>query len=101
MSYPDLAKTSIEPTLSFNVPPMSDETWRHDELLDCTGLLCPLPVLAVQKRLRTMRPGTRLYVEATDPMAAIDIPHFCNESGHRLVSQALAEKPYRFLIERT
>ena len=79
---------------------MSDIDWSHDERLDLAGLLCPLPVLAVQKRLRAMAPGKRLYVEATDPMAAIDIPHFCNEAGHGLVARQLAGAPFRFLIER-
>lgn len=56
-----------------------------DAELDCEGLLCPLPVLRARKRLQTMAPGTVLCVRATDAMAAIDLPHFCAESGHGFV----------------
>ncbi len=59
---------------------------RGDVFLDCQGLLCPLPVLRARKRLLTMRPGQVLSVTATDPMAAIDMPHFCDQAGHILLS---------------
>jgi tRNA 2-thiouridine synthesizing protein A len=63
---------------------MGDNT--PDIELDVTGLLCPLPVLKARKRLETMASGTVLQVIASDPMSAIDMPHFCNEQGHTLLS---------------
>jgi tRNA 2-thiouridine synthesizing protein A len=53
-----------------------------DETLDCAGLLCPLPVLRAAKRLRAMPEGAVLAVLATDRMAEIDLPHFCDQAGH-------------------
>ena len=53
-----------------------------DQVLDCEGLLCPLPVLRARKRLAAMAPGQVLCVRATDGMAAVDLPHFCTEAGH-------------------
>lgn len=50
--------------------------------LDCEGLLCPLPVLRARKRLLAMAAGSVLCLRATDPMAAMDVPHFCAEAGH-------------------
>lgn len=61
-----------------------------DVLLDVTGLTCPMPVLRAQKRLREVSPGTILRILATDPIAAIDFPHFCHESGHELI-ESLSE----------
>lgn len=60
---------------------MSDE-----EQLDTTGLLCPLPVLKAAKRMRTMSSGAILRMTADDPAAVIDVPHFCAEQGHELLS---------------
>tara|TARA_B100001175_G_C19009930_1_gene403008 strand:- start:271 stop:501 length:231 start_codon:yes stop_codon:yes gene_type:complete len=57
------------------------------EILDATGLLCPLPVLKLRKHLKSMKIGDVVAVLANDPAAAIDIPHFCNEAGHKLISQ--------------
>ena len=56
-----------------------------DAEVDCEGLLCPLPVLRARKRLLGMEPGQVLRVRATDPMAAIDLPHFCTGAGHVLL----------------
>ena len=54
--------------------------------LDALGLLCPLPVLKARKRLLAMEPGALLRVLSDDPVAAIDLPHFCREAGHELIS---------------
>ena len=47
-----------------------------------------------------LAPGQRLKVNATDPLAAIDLPHFCAESGHRLVATATEGPRLLFLVER-
>lgn len=60
----------------------------EDILLDVTGLTCPLPVLRAQKRLRECAPGTVFRILATDPVTAIDFPHFCHESGHDLLESS-------------
>jgi len=53
-----------------------------DEIVDCRGLKCPLPVLKTEKRIAQVKSGTRLIVLATDPIAKIDIPLFCTQKGH-------------------
>ncbi|WP_333714861.1 sulfurtransferase TusA family protein [Yoonia sp.] len=55
-----------------------------DADLDAKGLLCPLPVLKARKRLQALASGQVLRVEADDPAAVIDMPHFCAEAGHAL-----------------
>ena len=58
------------------------KTMDHDRTLDCEGLLCPLPVLKARKTLLSMLPGQTLCIRTTDPMALIDLPHFCTQAGH-------------------
>lgn len=70
------------------------------EIYDLRGLNCPLPVLKARRRLSAMRPGDRIAVETTDPLAAIDIPAFCAERGHRLLATETVEGGHRFVIER-
>ena len=55
----------------------------HD--LDATGLLCPLPVLKLRKRLAGVASGDVVTLRADDPAAIVDVPHFCAEAGHTLV----------------
>jgi tRNA 2-thiouridine synthesizing protein A len=57
-------------------------------------------VLKARKALLGLRPGARLTVEASDPLAAIDIPHFCKEAGHRLVATERRGDGWVFVIER-
>ena len=59
--------------------------------LDLSGLLCPLPVLKARKKLMQMKAGEILHVIATDPVAAIDLPHFCNEQSYELLKQEKLE----------
>ena len=66
--------------------------------VDCTGLLCPLPVLRAQKRLRGMQPGQVLALLATDAMAAVDLPHFCSQSGHSYLGATPEGSATRYLI---
>ncbi len=61
-------------------------TWDREE--DARGLKCPLPVLRAARALRAMREGEVLRLVATDPMAAIDLPHFCREAGHAHLGMA-------------
>lgn len=69
-------------------------------LLDVRGLICPLPVLKAKKAMKSLNPGDTLRVEATDPLAAVDIPHFCQEDGHRLVSRQEQDGVQVYVIER-
>jgi tRNA 2-thiouridine synthesizing protein A len=71
-----------------------------ETVLDLTGLLCPLPVLKAGKRLAAMAPGAVLTVIATDPMAEIDMPHFCQERGHLLLGQSRQGQSLVFRIAR-
>ena len=57
------------------------------KIIDATALSCPLPVLRAQKALDELSPGDIIELMATDPMALIDIPHFCREAEHNLISQ--------------
>lgn len=50
--------------------------------IDARGLKCPLPVLKLEKLLTQVSDGTVIVVEATDPMAKIDIPLHCRQHGH-------------------
>ncbi len=69
-------------------------------LYDLKGLKCPLPVLKTRRRLQTMAPGAELQIETTDPLAVIDIPHFCNENGHQLIESSKTESGHRFVIRK-
>jgi tRNA 2-thiouridine synthesizing protein A len=71
-----------------------------DAEVDCSGLLCPLPVLRARKRLISMPVGAVLRILATDKMAAIDLPHFCTQSGHEFLDSSDEAGMDVYLIRR-
>lgn len=56
------------------------------EILDARGLLCPLPVIRTQDRVRSLPHGAQLTIQATDPGVMQDIPAWCRVHGHILLS---------------
>lgn len=68
--------------------------------LDLKGLKCPLPALKTRKAMTRLAVGDQLIVLTTDPMAEIDIPHFCRENGHTLLSRERTDFGHRFLLSK-
>ncbi len=56
-----------------------------DQVLDATGLKCPMPVLRARRALKRMESGEVLEVHADDPAAAKDFPAFCEVTGDTLL----------------
>ncbi|MBI1261687.1 MAG: sulfurtransferase TusA family protein [Rhizobiales bacterium] len=73
---------------------------KREITLDVSGLLCPLPVLRARKILLGMREGSCLRVRATDPVARIDMPHFCAQAGHEILETSEEGATLVFLIRR-
>ncbi len=72
----------------------------HDAEVDARGLICPLPVLRARKRLLAMRAGEVLRLLADDPVAVIDVPHFCAQAGHEVLFQGHEDSAQVWLIRR-
>ena len=73
----------------------------EDPVIDARGLLCPLPVLRLRKVLLDQPPGARVRLWTTDAMALVDVPHFCDSSGHLLVGQRdIGDGVHEFTVER-
>ena len=68
--------------------------------LNCIGLLCPLPVLRARKRLMAMPEEQVLRVQATDAMAAVDLPHFCDQAGHGFLGSQVMGTATAYFIRR-
>jgi tRNA 2-thiouridine synthesizing protein A len=70
---------------------------RHE--LDARRLLCPLPVIRVQEKVRTLPRGDTVDVLCTDPGALNDIPAWCRINGHKLVATRAEEHHIIITIE--
>jgi tRNA 2-thiouridine synthesizing protein A len=68
--------------------------------IDAQGLRCPLPVLRLRQRLATLRPRQVVRLVADDPVAEIDVPHFCAEQGHKLLRQEMQGAATVFFVAK-
>jgi tRNA 2-thiouridine synthesizing protein A len=71
-----------------------------ETVLDVKGLSCPLPVLRANRTLRSLAPGERLRVLATDRAAVADFQSYCKETGHALLAFSEDAGTFSFLIRR-
>ena len=73
---------------------------KYDDELDATGLLCPLPVLKIRKRLKSLETNQIVKVIADDPAAIVDVSHFCREQGHKLLKNQKDDKILTFFVQK-
>ncbi len=69
------------------------------EHLDARRLLCPLPVIKVQDRVKSLQAGDTLKVVCTDPGVMHDIPAWCRINGHRVIHSEDSDGEYRVTLE--
>ncbi len=68
-------------------------------LIDARGHRCPVPTLRLQRAMREAGPGRRIRLLADDPLARIDVPHFLQGHGARLVESSAEGGVLSFVIE--
>lgn len=69
--------------------------------IDARGLLCPLPVLKLAKRIKALETGDEVRLLADDPAAVVDVPHYAGESGHRLIETRDADDHQVYILRKT
>jgi tRNA 2-thiouridine synthesizing protein A len=58
-----------------------------DQLLDVTGLACPMPIIRTKKKMNDLAEGQVLEIHATDKGAKADLAAWAKSSGHELITQ--------------
>jgi TusA-related sulfurtransferase len=72
-----------------------------DLVLDALGLLCPLPVIELARRITDVEVGETVAVVADDPAAAADIPAWCRMRGHDYVGERLEPNGKAYVVRRS
>ena len=68
--------------------------------LDCSGLICPAPVVKTKQMLDTLKSGEILKVIATDLGAKSDIPALVKRTGNFLLELIEEGEKVIFLIRK-
>lgn len=69
-----------------------------DATLDAKGLMCPMPIVQLAKKVKELESGQVLELVADDVGAKEDVPAWCNRTGNQLVGQEEDGKIFTFYI---
>lgn len=71
-----------------------------NEVLDCSGMSCPMPILKTKKAIDQMTDGQVLKMIATDPGSKPDMDAWINKTGHELLEYQQADGQHIFFIKK-
>ena len=71
-----------------------------DQVLDCTGMACPLPVVKTSQAIKKIEPGQVLELIATDPGVEPDMHAWSRRTGNELLSISKEADVFHILIRR-
>ncbi len=72
-----------------------------DQVLDCSGMSCPMPILKTKKAIDAMQIGQVLKMIATDPGSAADMDAWTQKTGHELIASEKEGNTFTFFIKKT
>ena len=71
-----------------------------DQVLDCTGLACPLPVVKTAQAIKNLSQGQVLELLATDPGVEPDMRAWSRRTGNDLLGISKQADVFHVLIRR-
>ena len=71
-----------------------------NQTLDMCGYACPMPILKTKQALASMKSKEVIEVICTDQGSKKDFNAFCNQLGHKLLSQRDEGNKIIFNIEK-
>ncbi|PGB77930.1 hypothetical protein COM03_17910 [Bacillus wiedmannii] len=70
------------------------------QVLDATGLACPMPIVRTKKAMDTLQTGEVLEVHVTDKGSVKDIPAWANKGGHDIIKHVEEADMLKFWIKK-
>jgi tRNA 2-thiouridine synthesizing protein A len=79
--------------------PQKGKGLQKDATLDAKGLMCPMPIVQLAKKVKELKSGQVLELLADDVGAKEDVPAWCSRTGHQLVGVEEEGKLLKFYIK--
>ncbi|MFE5324381.1 sulfurtransferase TusA family protein [Paenibacillus sp. NPDC056579] len=71
-----------------------------NQVLECEGLACPLPVVRTKKAMDEMKSGEVLEVRATDKGSVADLQSWAKRTGHQYIGLKEEDGVFRHFIRK-
>ena len=73
---------------------------KEDQVLDCTGLLCPMPIVKTSKAMKELQAGQILKMIATDAGSPPDIEAWSHQTGNELLRSTTEDSKFVFFLKK-
>ncbi len=73
---------------------------KEDQVLDCTGLLCPMPIVKTSKAMKELQAGQVLKMIATDAGSPPDIEAWSRQTGNELLRSTTEGEKFVFFLRK-
>ena len=73
---------------------------KEDQILDCSGLLCPMPIVKTSKAMKELQPGQILKMIATDAGSPPDIEAWSRQTGNELLRSTTEDSKFVFFLRK-
>ncbi len=73
---------------------------RPDEVLDCVGLACPMPIFKASIKIKEMKPGHVLEIQSDDDGIEKDMPAWCRLTGNEYLGLVKENGEYRVFVKK-
>lgn len=68
--------------------------------LDTSGKCCPMPMVETNKAMKSLSDGDVLQIIATDPGTQVDIPSWCERTGHELLLSNTENDIFKYYVRK-
>ena len=74
---------------------------KEDQVLDCTGMLCPMPIVKTTKAMKELESGQILKMIATDAGSPPDIAAWSRQTGNELLLSTEEGEKFIFFLKKS
>ena len=74
---------------------------KEDQVLDCTGMLCPMPIVKTTKAMKELESGQILKMIATDAGSPPDIAAWSRQTGNELLFSTEEGEKFIFFLKKS
>ena len=77
------------------------EVIKEDQVLDCSGMLCPMPIVKTSKAMKELASGQVLKMIATDAGSPPDIAAWSRQTGNELLLSMTEGNKFVFFLKKS
>ncbi len=73
---------------------------KPDQVLDCVGLACPMPIFKTSTKIKELQPGQVLEVQSDDDGIEKDMPAWCKLTGNEYLGMVKVQDEYHVFVRK-